>query len=133
MLWNLLKNKRNRGLFDIFKCLFALRHRTDSLRNGEVHFFYENIDDRILVYRRGVDIIVLCHFSSQKRTNYVIEDVPTEPNTSWIDILTNQYFIVNDRNTLILTLNSYDARVLFRTNKRNYHLCYPLSILCYQD
>ncbi len=133
MHWNLLKNKRNRILFDMYRRLFAFRHKIDSLRNGEVNFFYENIDDRVLVYRRGQDIIVICYFSSQKRTNYIIEGIPTEPNTSWIDILTNEYFTINDHNTLILTLNSYDGRVLFRTNKRNYRFCYPLSILCFHD
>jgi glycosidase len=130
MLWNLLKNKQNRGLFEIYRRLFIFRHKTDVLRNGQVTFFYENIDDRVLVYRRGEDILVLCHFSNKKRANYVIQDVSTQPNTSWIDILTNEYFTVNGRNTLILTLNSYDGRVLFRTNKRHFRFCYPLSILC---
>ncbi len=66
MHWNLLKTKRNRDLFDTFRRLFAFRHKTDSLQNGEVNFFYENIDDRVLGYRRGEDILVLCHFSSEK-------------------------------------------------------------------
>ena len=133
MHWNLLKDKRHRALFEIFKRLIAFRHNTDSLRNGATRFFYENTDDRVLGYRRDEDIIVVCHFSNRKRPNYIIDNMTSEPNTSWIDILTNQCFTVNDHNKLVLTLNSYDGRVLFRTNKRNCHFPIPLSFLCFRD
>ncbi|CAF0747120.1 unnamed protein product [Adineta steineri] len=131
MHWNLLKNKRNRNLFNTFKYLFAFRHKTDNLRNGEIDFCYENTDDHVLVYRRGVNIIILCYFSNEKRLNYTIENISTKPNTIWIDILTNEYFIVNDRNTLVLTLNSYDGRILLQTNKHNFRFCLPVP--CFHD
>jgi len=76
---------------------------------------HENIDDRVLAYRRGEDILVIYHFSNKKRANYIIENMTSQSNTCWIDILTNQSFTVNGRNYLILTLQLYDGRILFRT------------------
>ena len=109
MQWDLLKNERNRSLFDTCKRLIELRKQREDVKEKTVNFIYEHYDNRVLVYARSDTLVVVTHFSSEEKNDYEINNFPQ--NGKWIDWLTNEEFQV-DNNTLKTTLRPIDGKIL---------------------
>jgi 1,4-alpha-glucan branching enzyme len=109
MKWDLLKNERNRSLFDAWKRLIELRKTRGDVREKIANFIYEHHDNRVLVYTRSDELVIVTHFSDEEKNDYEINNFPQ--NGKWIDWLTNEEYQV-DNNTLKSKLKRFDGKVL---------------------
>jgi 1,4-alpha-glucan branching enzyme len=109
MEWNLLKNERNRLLFDTCKQLIELRKQRGELREKIANFIYEHYENHVLVYARSEELVVVTHFSAEEKNDYEINNFPQ--NGKWIDCLSNEEYQV-DNKTLKTNLKPLDGKVL---------------------
>jgi 1,4-alpha-glucan branching enzyme len=109
MQWDLLKNERNRSLFDTCKRLIELRKQRGEMTEKIANFIYEHHDNRVLVYARSQELVVVTHFFTEERKDYEINNFPQ--NGKWIDWLSNEEYQV-DNNTLKTNLRPFDGKIL---------------------
>ncbi len=109
MQWDLLKNERNRSLFDTCKRLIQLRKQRGELHEKIANFIYEHYDNRVLVYARSNELVVVTHFSGEEKNDYEMNSFPQ--NGQWIDWLSNEEYQV-DNNTLKAKLKPFDGKIL---------------------
>jgi 1,4-alpha-glucan branching enzyme len=109
MQWDLLKNERNRSLFDTCKRLIELRKKHGEITEKIANFIYEHHDNRVLVYARSQELVVVTHFSSEEKNDYEINNFPQ--NGKWNDWLSNEEYQV-DNNTFKTKLRPFDGKVL---------------------
>lgn len=109
MQWDLLNNERNRSLFDTCKRLIELRKQRGEMTEKVANFIYEHYDNRVLVYARSEELVIVTHFSAEERKDYEIDNFPQ--NGKWIDWLSNEEYQV-DNNTLKSNLLPYDGKIL---------------------
>ncbi len=113
MQWDLLKNQRNRSLFDTCKKLIELRKNHGDLKEKLANFIYEHYDNRVLVYARSQELVVVTHFSNEEKPDYEINNFPQ--NGKWIERLSNEEYQV-DNNTLKTNLRPFDGKILILQN-----------------
>ncbi|CAF3460343.1 unnamed protein product [Rotaria sp. Silwood1] len=109
MQWDLLKNDRNRSLFNTWKQLIELRKKRGELTEKVVNFIHEHLNNGVLVYTRSQELIVITYFFTEEKNDYEINNIPQ--NGKWIDWLSKNEYQVDD-NTLKTNLGPYDAKVL---------------------
>jgi 1,4-alpha-glucan branching enzyme len=109
MQWDLLKNERNRSLFDLCKRLIEIRKKHGEMTERMANFIYEHYDDRVLVYARSNELVVVTHFFTEEKKDYEIKNFPQ--NGKWVDWLSNEEYQV-DNNTLKTNLRPFDGKIL---------------------
>ena len=109
MQWDLLKNERNRSLFDTCKRLIELRKKRGETTEKIANFIYEHYEDRVLVYARSDALVVVTHFGAEEKKDYELHCFPQ--NGKWIDWLSNEEYQV-DNNTLKTNLQPFDGKIL---------------------
>lgn len=109
MQWDLLNNERNRSLFETCKRLIELRKQRSDMTEKNINFIYEHYDNRVLVYARSNELVIVTHFSNEERNDYEINNFPQ--NGKWIDWLTNEEYQV-DNNVLKTKLQPYSGKIL---------------------
>ncbi len=109
MQWDLLQNDRNRSLFNTCKRLIEIRKIRGELTEKTANFIFEHYDNRVLVYARSDELVVVTHFSTEERNDYEIHNMPQ--NGKWIDWLSNEEYQV-DNNTLKTNLRPFDGKIL---------------------
>jgi 1,4-alpha-glucan branching enzyme len=109
MQWDLLKNDRNRSVFDTCKRLIELRTKRGEMTEKRASFIYEHHDNHVLVYARSEEIVIVTHFSTEERKDYEINNFPQ--SGKWIDWLSNEEHEVNN-NVLKTNLQPFDGKVL---------------------
>jgi 1,4-alpha-glucan branching enzyme len=110
--WSLLQHDRNRGLFEHYKGLIALRKQNLALQTSNIEFFYENPEDKVFAYGRwndeGSRVVVVANFSDQYLENYQISDFPEDG--TWHE-WTKDYSIEAQNYQLTLGLGEYEAQI----------------------
>ncbi len=110
--WPLLANDLNRGLFEYYKGLIALRENNQALYTENVSFFHENLEAKVLAYIRwndeGSRIVVVANFSDNFLAGYQLPDFPE--NGKWHEWTYNYDVEVGDNN-LIADLGPHEAKV----------------------
>lgn len=110
--WTLLGNDLNRGLFEYYKGLIALRKSSHALYTENVNFFYEDPEAQVLAYIRwneeGSRVVVVANFSDNFLADYTIPEFPE--NGTWHEWTGNYDVEVHD-NQLITDLPEYEAKV----------------------
>ncbi|CAF1455231.1 unnamed protein product [Adineta steineri] len=109
MQWDLLNNERNRSLVDTCKKLLLLRKQREDMKEKTANFIYEHHDNRILVYARSQELVIITHFSNEEKKDYEINNFPQ--NGKWIDWLSNEEYQI-DNNTLKTNLKPFDGKIL---------------------
>jgi 1,4-alpha-glucan branching enzyme len=109
MQWDLLKNERNKSLVDTCRRLIELRKKRGEITEKNANFIYEHHDNRVLVYARSEELVVVTYFFTEEKKDYEINNFPQ--NGKWIDWLSNEEYQV-DNNTLKTTLRPFDGKVL---------------------
>ncbi|CAF1376269.1 unnamed protein product [Adineta ricciae] len=109
MQWDLLNNERNRSLRETCKKLLNLRKQRAEMTEKTAIFIYEHYDNRVLVYARSNDLIIVTHFSDGEKNDYEINSFPQ--NGKWIDWLSNSEHQI-ENNTLKINLKPFDGKVL---------------------
>ncbi|UJR09363.1 hypothetical protein I4U23_013607 [Adineta vaga] len=114
MQWSLLEQEPNKNLHQIFKRLIEFR-RTILNKNAydQTKFIYENVEQRLLAYKRSSDIVIVTNFSDQIKNG--IEITENHTNGRWIDWLTNETYTVKNC-TFKLNLQPFDGKVLLKQN-----------------
>ncbi|CAF0947773.1 unnamed protein product [Rotaria sordida] len=112
MPWNLLEKDFNIHLLNTFKHLIKLRHTNKSLQEDQIKFFYEDNQNKILCYYRGINLVVITHFDKMPKTKYIIGNFPQ--NGIWIDYITNEQVLVDDVNNLTLDLLPFESRLYIK-------------------
>jgi 1,4-alpha-glucan branching enzyme len=111
--WSLLANDQNRDLFEYYKKLIALRRQTPSLQNGNIEFFHENADTKLLAFHRcyewGSSVVVVANLSDQNLNKYHIPNFPTA--NSWQDWFTKDEVKLKG-NGIVTDLPAYTAKIL---------------------
>ena len=115
--WLLLEKPLNRDLFDHYKKLIALRKQNSALSSGNIDFFHEDPEAKVLVYTRWNDkkerVIVVANFSDQALPQYHIPNFPLSGWREWISATqveaTNQEMVIN--------LPEYEAKIFVETKK----------------
>ncbi len=111
--WPLLENELNRGLFEYYKGLIALRKNNHALYTENINFFHEDPDSRVLAYVRwndqGAQVVVIANFSDQDRAGYQVPDFPQQG--TWHE-WTGNYDVESGQNTITTDLPAYGAKVL---------------------
>ncbi|MBE9179271.1 alpha amylase C-terminal domain-containing protein [Oculatella sp. LEGE 06141] len=111
--WSLLENDTNRGLFEYYKGLIALRKENRSLHAENINFFHEDADGKVLAYVRwndeGSRVVVIANFSDHYHADYQITNFPE--NGKWHE-WTGNYDMESGDNTMTLDLPEYEAKVL---------------------
>ena len=110
--WPLLEREENRGLFEYYKRLIALRKQSHAIQSDNIEFFHENPDAKVLAYLRWHDagnrVVVIINFSKQLLAGY---QVPNFPATGkWQEWLSNSQFEAKDG--MIIDLPPFEAKVL---------------------
>ncbi|MFB2916944.1 MULTISPECIES: alpha-amylase family glycosyl hydrolase [Aerosakkonema] len=110
--WSLLKNDRNRNLFEYFKGLITLRKQNPALQTANIEFFHENPEAKVFAYVRwndeGSRVVVVANFSDKHLENYEIPNFPA--NGTWHE-WTNNYDVESKDDRLVITLAEYEAKV----------------------
>jgi len=111
--WSLLGNDLNRGLFEYYKGLIALRKQNHALYTENINFFHEDPDSKVLAYIRWNDegdrVAVVANFSDQFLAGYQIPNFP-EAGT-WHE-WTGNYDVEVGNAGLMIDLGEYEAKVL---------------------
>jgi len=111
--WPLLGNDLNRGLFEYYKGLIALRKQNHALYTENINFFHEDPDSKVLAYIRWNDagdrVVVVANFSDQFLAGYQIPNF-SEVGT-WHEWTGNYDVEVGDAG-LTIDLGEYEAKVL---------------------
>jgi 1,4-alpha-glucan branching enzyme len=111
--WTLLEHDNNKGLFEYYKGLIALRKNNHALYTENIDFFHEDPDCKVLAYGRwndeGSRVVVVANFSDQYHAGYRIENFPE--NGTWHE-WTGDYDIEAGDNNILIDLPEYEAKVL---------------------
>jgi len=110
--WSLLKNQRNRSLFEHYRSFISLRKQSPALQSANIDFFFENTEDRIFSYQRwdenGSRVVVIANFSEQSQADYLIHHFPEDG--TWQEWITDNAIETHDHQ-LKISLDGYEARV----------------------
>ncbi|MER3434691.1 MAG: alpha-amylase [Leptolyngbya sp. ERB_1_1] len=110
--WTLLSGDLNRGLFEYYKGLIALRKHNPALYTENVEFFHENPEAKVFAYTRwndeGSRVVVVVNFSDQFLAGYTVPNFPEDGN--WHEWTGNYDINVSDR-TLVLDIGGFEAKV----------------------
>jgi 1,4-alpha-glucan branching enzyme len=110
--WSLLGNDLNRGLFDYYRGLIALRKSNPALYTENVNFFYEDPEARALAYIRwngeGARVVVVANFSDSFLADYTIPGFPE--NGTWHE-WTGDYDVEVHDQQLVTDLPEYEAKI----------------------
>ncbi|CAF0747629.1 unnamed protein product [Adineta steineri] len=112
MPWNFLQKDFNRRLFNLFQNLIKLRRSNKDLQEGPINFFFEDENNRILAYSRGLNLIIITNFDQKPKLKYIISNLPQQGK--WIDYLTNEQVDVDQVNNLTLTLLPFQSRLFIK-------------------
>lgn len=111
--WPLLGNQMNRGLFEYYKGLIALRKHNQALYTENINFFHEDPDSRVLAYVRwnnqGSQVVVIANFSDRDLAGYRVPNFPKQG--TWHE-WTGNYDIKSAEHSITVNLPAYEARVL---------------------
>ncbi len=112
--WDLLKNDRNRDLFEFYKALIAFRKQNSALKSTQVDFIHANPEGKVLAYARShgqaSQVIVVANFSDQSFESYQINDFP---NGNWQLWGSDSQVEVTD-NQLSVELPANEAQIFVR-------------------
>jgi 1,4-alpha-glucan branching enzyme len=110
--WSLLGNDLNRGLFEYYKGLIALRKSNQALYTENVNFFYEDPESRVMAYIRwneeGSRVVVVANFSDNFLADYTIPEFPEDG--TWHE-WTGDYDVEVHDHQLVTDLPEYEAKV----------------------
>lgn len=110
--WKLLKNDSNQSLFQYYKGLIFLRETNHALSSGNIDFFHEDPDNKVLAYTRwndqGSRIVVVVNFSDHYFAGYQVPNFPA--NGTWHE-WTSNYDIQSGDDNILLDLPEYEAKV----------------------
>ncbi|CAF4151834.1 unnamed protein product [Adineta steineri] len=112
MPWNFLERDFNLRLFNLFQNLIKLRRSNKDLQEGPINFFFEDENNRILAYSRGLNLIIITNFDQKPKVKYIISNLPQQGK--WIDYLTNEQVDVDQVNNLTLTLLPFQSRLFIK-------------------
>ncbi|RCJ30918.1 alpha-amylase [Nostoc minutum NIES-26] len=111
--WSLLAGELNHDLFEYYKKLIALRRQTPALQNGNIEFFYENADAKLLAFHRcyewGSSVVVVANFSDQNLNKYHIPNFPTA--NSWQDWFADCE-VELEKDGTVIDLPAHTAKIL---------------------
>ncbi|HBL10634.1 MAG TPA: alpha-amylase [Cyanobacteria bacterium UBA11162] len=109
--WDLLKNERNRDLFEFYKGIIAFRKQNSALKSTQVDFIHANPEGKVLAYGRSdgeeSQVIVVANFSDQSFDEYQITDFP---NGNWQLWGSDRTLEITD-NQLTLELPANEAQI----------------------
>jgi 1,4-alpha-glucan branching enzyme len=78
--WTLLETEANRGLFNYYKSLIALRKTNPAFYTANIEFFHEDAENGVLAFLRfdddGNRAVVILNLSDTDFENYEIPDFP---------------------------------------------------------
>jgi 1,4-alpha-glucan branching enzyme len=110
--WTLLQHDLNKGLFEYYKGLIALRKGNHALYTNNIEFFYENEEDKVIAYTRwndeGARVVVVANFSDQFLGDYQIPHFPADG--TWHE-WTRSYDVEVSAGELVVNLGEYEAHV----------------------
>jgi 1,4-alpha-glucan branching enzyme len=110
--WTLLGNDLNRGLFEYYKGLIALRKENHALYTNQIDFFHEDPECKVLAYGRwngeGSRVVVVANFSDQFLAGYTVPNFPE--NGTWHE-WTGDYDVESGENNIMIDLPEYEAKV----------------------
>ena len=110
--WSLLRNDTNRGLFEYYKGLIALRKNNHALYTANIDFFHEDHESKVLAYTRwndqGSRIVVIANLSDNYLAGYQIAHFPA--NGTWHE-WTGNYDIKAGDDNILIDLAGYEAKV----------------------
>lgn len=111
--WPLLERDLNRGMFEYYKSLIALRKQNPALQSQNIEFFHENPDAKVLAYVRwndeGSRVVVVANFSDKSLAGYKVPNFPA-PGI-WRDWTGNKDIEAGE-DGLMIDLPEYEAKVL---------------------
>lgn len=111
--WTLLGNDLNRGLFEYYKGLIALRKANHALYTANIDFFHEDPESGVLAYVRwndeGSRVVVVANLSDNYLAGYRVPNFPADG--TWHEWTGNYDIEAGDQNILI-DLPEYEAKVL---------------------
>ncbi|HEY9617279.1 MAG TPA: alpha-amylase family glycosyl hydrolase [Microcoleaceae cyanobacterium] len=111
--WTLLGNDLNRGLFEYYKGLIALRKANHALYTANIDFFHEDPESGVLAYVRwndeGSRVVVVANLSDNFLAGYRVPNFPADG--TWHEWTGNYDIEAGDQNILI-DLPEYEAKVL---------------------
>lgn len=111
--WPLLERDLNRGMFEYYKSLIALRKQNPALQGQNIEFFHENPDAKVLAYVRwndeGSRVVVVANLSDKSLAGYKVPNFPA-PGI-WRDWIGNKDIEAGE-DGLIVDLPEYEAKVL---------------------
>jgi len=109
--WSLVERDRNFDLLTHYRKLLALRRQFSALQNANIEFFHEDMDNKVLAYRRWDEescVVVVIQLAEGDFDHYQVNNIPQ--GYAWHDWLEDRYMeLENDQ--LICQLRGYDARV----------------------
>lgn len=110
--WSLLGNDLNRGLFEHYKSLIALRKNNQALYTANIDFFHENHESKVLAYARwndeGSRVVVVANLSDNYLAGYQVPHFPA--NGTWHE-WTGNYDIESGDDKILIDLPEYEAQV----------------------
>ena len=111
--WPLLSKDLNRGLFEYYKKLIALRKQNLALCSNNIDFFYENPEEKVLAYVRwndeGSRVVVVANFSDKFLSGYRLPNFPA--SGTWQDWMGDTQVEASE-DGLSIDLPEYAAKVL---------------------
>lgn len=110
--WSLLGNDANRGLFEYYKGLIALRKNNHALYTANIEFFHQDNESKVLAYTRwndqGSRVVVVANLSDNYLAGYRVPHFPE--NGTWHE-WTGNYDIEAGDNNILIDLPEYEAKV----------------------
>ena len=110
--WTLLSHDQNKGLFEYYKGLIALRKQNPALHTENIEFFYEDAEAKVFAYTRwndhGSRVVVVVNFSDQFLAGYPIPNFPA--NGKWHE-WTGNYDVESADDQLAIDIGEYEAKV----------------------
>ncbi len=115
--WHLVEQEFNQNLLRHYQQMTALRKKVPALQTGNIDFFYEHFENKILAYGRwndqGSRLVVVANFSDQEFADYEIPEFPADGH--WYEWLSGQTVAVSDR-CLKTNLAPYSAKIFIHEN-----------------
>jgi len=114
--WQLLESEPNRGLFEYYKSMIALRKEHPALQTENISFIYESVEDLVLAHFRWTDegdrVIVILNLSGEPLKDYEITGIPE--NGMWRDWNAGTEVEAVD-NRVMLDLPQREARIFVQS------------------
>lgn len=111
--WTLLGNDLNRGLFEYYRGLIALRKANPALYTANIDFFHEDPESGVLAYVRwndeGSRVVVVANLSDNFLAGYRVPNFPADG--TWHE-WTGDYDIAAGDQNILIDLPEYEAKVL---------------------